>query len=86
MQIRVWTLGYLDKKNPTNSIFPTKEGMDRFEKALKEVLDAGGGDLIWGPELSCQVIECDSNYFDKVVSGAEDLSLVKNGKGIKVKI
>lgn len=56
MQIRVWKLGSLE-----HMIIPTKESIEKFKETLSEVIKNGGGDIVWGPELSVEIVEVEDN-------------------------
>ena len=50
MKIRLWKLGSLEHR-----IFPTLDVMNRLRDFIKE----GATDIIWGPDIECQVIDVD---------------------------
>jgi hypothetical protein len=52
MKIRLWTLG-----NFENKIFPTAEAIEKLRKVVAPLPTEGVGDIFWGPELSCAVID-----------------------------
>jgi hypothetical protein len=53
MKFRLWRLGSLEHK-----IYPTREHIEKFKEALKHSLETGE-DLVWGPEISYDLIEVD---------------------------
>lgn len=76
MKILLWKLGHLDKQNPANSILPTKEAVAKFATMLKEnTKDTDKIDIIWGPDISVELVEIDEDVISYVVDS--DGKLVK---------
>lgn len=57
-QIRVWTLGDLDK-----GLFPNDASIDRLAEILTSNPGGGAFDLIWGPDLKFQEYKTDVHHF-----------------------
>lgn len=57
-QIRLWTLGDLDK-----GIYPTDAAIDKLAEILASNPGGGAFDLIWGPELKIQEHKTDVHKF-----------------------
>jgi hypothetical protein len=49
--IRHWTVGIIDTSNPSNSIIPTKAGINKIRTILANSLGGGTMDLVTGPEI-----------------------------------
>lgn len=49
--IRLWRLGYIDTKNPANSVIPKKAAYQKLRDTLENNVMGGVIDIIWGPEL-----------------------------------
>lgn len=54
MKIRLWKLGSLDPL-----IVPSRENIERFKEVLKDAKEEGVVDLVWGPDVDCQIIDVD---------------------------
>jgi hypothetical protein len=54
--IRLWRLGYIDKDNPSNSLLPTAESLRKLKDLINNNTSGGILDIIWGPDLSLDVI------------------------------
>lgn len=52
MKIRLWTLG-----NFEHNIYPTSDAIKKLKKEVAELPTEGVGDIFWGPELTCTVID-----------------------------
>ena len=73
--IRLWNLGSLEHK-----IVPTAAACKR----LSEILNQKGGppvDLIWGPDLTCTIVEGDADVIQMCEHSA---TLYLRSKGYKV--
>lgn len=57
-QVRVWTLGNLDK-----GLFPSDASIDKLAEILTANPGGGAFDLIWGPDLSVQEYKTDVHHF-----------------------
>ena len=52
MKIRLWTLDSLE-----HNTFGTKESFEKLKTEVAALPKTGVGDIFWGPELSCTVID-----------------------------
>lgn len=64
MKIRLWKLGSLEHK-----IIPTKESINEFRKLLKDNLTDEVVDIVWGPEVECEVIDTENSSCTKLKAG-----------------
>ena len=54
-KIRLWTLGCMDRKNPSNSLIPGREAIKKLHDKLKAIeTEKGDIDVVWGPDLTVQ--------------------------------
>ena len=63
MKIRLWSLGNLE-----HNIIPTKEAVDKLKKEIDALPKEGVGDIVWGPELTCTVIDTGEEATDIIKS------------------
>lgn len=72
MKIRLWKLGSLE-----HNVYPTKESINNLKTKLVEIKASEEDifDLIWGPEVSLEIIDIDCSVEDYVVD--ESGKLVK---------
>lgn len=62
MRIRLWKLGRLSD-NHRGNIIPTSDQVNKFRELLQTLpKEEGVVDLVWGPEVTCEVINTDSPY------------------------
>ena len=76
-QIRLWTLGDLDK-----GIFPTDAAIDKLAEILASNPGGGAFDLIWGPELKFQEHKTDVHKFLGAEKYEPVLSSIHAGLGV----
>lgn len=58
-KIRLWTIGNLDGDDFHKWIIPTKAAIDKLRDMLSKNINGGTLDIVWGPDLKCQVISED---------------------------
>uniref|UniRef100_A0A6M3L9Q1 Uncharacterized protein n=1 Tax=viral metagenome TaxID=1070528 RepID=A0A6M3L9Q1_9ZZZZ len=49
--VRLWRLGFINESNVSQSILPTKSGINKLRNILANNVGGGTLDLVWGPEL-----------------------------------
>ena len=76
--IRLWTLGYIDRINPLNSILPTKEAIAKL-RSLIQSEEGSTMDLIWGPDLSLTV-----HTYDETKNEVTDFITNEEGKLVEL--
>lgn len=76
-KIRLWKLGYIDTKNPANSIIPTKEVIDKFKMLLEKGIRDEMCDLVWGPELFVELIEIEEDVKHYILNEDGKLELIR---------
>jgi len=75
-KIRLWKLGRLTD-NPTTTIFPTKKSIELFKLRLDQAKESNEEvfDIVWGPEISVELINADDEIVDVVDSYPLDLKV-----------
>jgi hypothetical protein len=76
--IRLWTLGYIDRENPLNSIIPTKESIAKLRDLIKSE-EGSTMDIIWGPDLSLTV-----HTYDETQNEVTDFITDAEGKLVEL--
>lgn len=72
MKIRLWTLGSLE-----HGVVPPKSAIDALKNMLEGMRNSDGTvDLVWGPDLKCQIIDVD-NAIDMVVDCKTKEDIIK---------
>jgi hypothetical protein len=76
MQIRVWKLGSLEHR-----ILPNDAAFDKLETMLSGWDGKSDLDVLWGPDLQCQVVDVDLNgvSFDAIQTDS-GIKLVNRNK------
>jgi hypothetical protein len=73
MKIRLWRLGSLEHK-----ILPTRASIQRFRDMLKECTEKDGEyDLVWGPEITVELVEIEDDVKNYIVNEEGKLELVE---------
>lgn len=57
MKVRIWQVGIIDKKNPSNSVIPTNKRIKRLKKAITKLINGKVQDIIIGPEVKIHEME-----------------------------
>jgi hypothetical protein len=71
--IRLWRLGYIDRKNPCNSVIPSADAIQKLKDLIKNNTSGGILDIIWGPDISLDVYtHPDGTDVVDVVQSVED--------------
>ncbi len=71
MKIRLWKLGNLEHK-----ITPSKESIEKFQELLKDITEDGVKDIVWGPDIQCEIISTDDPA-SSILKYAEKLQPIK---------
>lgn len=71
MKIRVWKLGSIE-----HNILPNAAAIDKFKNTLQETINNGGGDIIWGPDISVEMFELDQDVKNYILKDGK-LELVE---------
>jgi len=76
MKIRLWKLGSLEHK-----ILPTQKRIQEFRDVLKEWTEKDGEyDLVWGPEITVELVEIEDDVKNYIVNEEGKLELVEPDK------
>jgi hypothetical protein len=80
--IRHWKVGIIDPSNPTNSLMPTKAGMNRIRSILAMQVGGGTMDLVTGPEVTFSESNTQVHKFLGTAKYESTLNAIYDGLGI----
>lgn len=80
--IRHWKVGILDPTNPTNSIIPTKAGINKVKTILANSVGGGTMDLVTGPEIEFKESNTQIHKFLGSEKYKTTLDAIYDGMGI----
>ncbi len=80
--IRHWKVGILDPTNPTNSIIPTKAGINKIRSILSMSVGGGTMDLVTGPEVEFKESNTQVHKFLGTEKYESTLNAIYDGLGI----
>lgn len=80
--IRHWKVGIIDPSNPTNSIIPTKAGINRIRQILSMSVGGGTMDLVTGPEIDFKESNTQVHKFLGTQKYEATLNAIYDGLGI----
>jgi hypothetical protein len=80
--IRHWKVGIIDPSNPTNSILPTKAGINRIRQILSMSVGGGTMDLVTGPEVEFKESNTQVHKFLGTAKYESVLNGIYDGLGI----
>lgn len=80
--IRHWTVGIIDPSNPSNSIIPTKTGINKIRQILSMSVGGGTMDLVTGPEVAFKESSTQVHKFLGTEKYESTLNAIYDGLGI----
>lgn len=65
-RIRLWKIGSLE-----HNVYPTEDAIQRLADGIQSLNSDGGGDLIWGPDLTVEAVDGDLDLIIEQLENGE---------------